>query len=543
MSVRTRATSAGGGADTRGFTIVVAALNSLDPTLAPAAYRCDGVADNVEINAALVVVNAIGGGTVCLLESRYTLALTINGQSSCSLRGNGYGTELFVANNTFINAVTFNAKTFWVLSDLRINGNQANNPDQASDLNQNCLYLLGGIANNGLVQNCWLVSARRNAIRYDADSDCISVVACYFTDNRGQITSGNHAQTVYLGNRLDNVWGGFGGLGKCIIVGNNFNSINWGIWLMYGRTVCAGNYCEACNDYFINANSAGNKIICNRVAWSNNCGIVLQGAERNSVIGNHIELVHDGHGILLINSSRNQILANTVYNSVGATTDGIHLETTCNCNLISLNIVDTSGRDGLRIDDNSDDNRVLSNILRNNTGYGVRIVNANCNRTVFDDKNYFSGNVAGILSDAATDTVYPYRDYPVTYASAGMAVLGDIPVAPCANGASAAVFFEIPKGISLLVKAYLIVIPTATQAAANWDLFSDYAAVGELYNNHSEQDIASTYNVVLNTNFEIELIGKGFFASALGGDRGGIRLLVSTAGHDVDVVGLRLEYI
>lgn len=47
---------AGGGADTRGFTIVVSASNSLDPTLAPAVYRCDGVSDEATINAAIVAL-------------------------------------------------------------------------------------------------------------------------------------------------------------------------------------------------------------------------------------------------------------------------------------------------------------------------------------------------------------------------------------------------------------------------------------------------------------------------------------------------------
>ena len=54
----TAAVAAAPAADTRTSTIVVAASNSLDPTLAPLLYRCTGVADHVEMNAALVAAES-----------------------------------------------------------------------------------------------------------------------------------------------------------------------------------------------------------------------------------------------------------------------------------------------------------------------------------------------------------------------------------------------------------------------------------------------------------------------------------------------------
>lgn len=42
--------------DTRAATIVVAADDSLDPTLAGSDYRCNGTVDEVEINAAIGVL-------------------------------------------------------------------------------------------------------------------------------------------------------------------------------------------------------------------------------------------------------------------------------------------------------------------------------------------------------------------------------------------------------------------------------------------------------------------------------------------------------
>lgn len=80
--------------DTRGFTIIVAASNSLDPTLAPAIYRCSGAADEVEINNAIVAVNAAGGGEVRLLEGTYVLAASIAPLSSVKVSGTGVATFL-----------------------------------------------------------------------------------------------------------------------------------------------------------------------------------------------------------------------------------------------------------------------------------------------------------------------------------------------------------------------------------------------------------------------------------------------------------------
>lgn len=83
--------NAAAAADTRGFTIVVAASNSLDPTLAPVAYRCDGVADEVEINAAIVAMAAVGG-SVILLDGTYVLAASIVTAGSLYLLGSGPAT-------------------------------------------------------------------------------------------------------------------------------------------------------------------------------------------------------------------------------------------------------------------------------------------------------------------------------------------------------------------------------------------------------------------------------------------------------------------
>ena len=57
---------------------------------------------------------------------------------------------------------------------------------------------------------------------------------------------------------------------------------------------------------------------------------------------------------------------------------------------------------------------------------------------------------------------------------------------------------------------------------------------------HSEADAASTYNVTLNQCFEVDI--SGILTALATGDYVGIRLTVSTAGHDVFMVGIRFKY-
>jgi hypothetical protein len=154
-----------------------------------------------------------------------------------------------------------------------------------------------------------------------------------------------------------------------------------------------------------------------------------------------------------------------------------------------------------------------------------------------------TGLTGAPLAEAGGKWIIPFVEFPVTYGTGGISLAGDVPVAALTNGQVAAVAFECPQDLQYLVRAYLKVLPNATQAAANWDLDSDYGGVGEAPNTHSESDAATTYNVTNNLWYDIELKALGFFANLAAGDRGGIKLTVSSVGHDVSVHSLRLEYL
>ncbi len=109
-----------------------------------------------------------------------------------------------------------------------------------------------------------------------------------------------------------------------------------------------------------------------------------------------------------------------------------------------------------------------------------------------------------------------------------------------ASGEDAYTTFTIPDDFNAMVEAVVIVAPAATQAAANWDIYSTYNAIGEDDSGTLESDLASTYNVTNDELFEVDI--SGVLSALAKGDVVGIFFRQSTAGHNVDVLGVRFKY-
>ena len=115
-------------------TRTVAASDASSTAKALADYVCDGVADQVEINAALADI-ATPGGVVLLSEGRFTLAApVVLGAGWQGLRGMGMGaTTLAAVNNggAPLNVGLVQVAGNWCeLADLTVDGNKANNAAQ-----------------------------------------------------------------------------------------------------------------------------------------------------------------------------------------------------------------------------------------------------------------------------------------------------------------------------------------------------------------------------------------------------------------------------
>jgi len=111
-------------------TVVVAASDASAEVREWADYVCDGIADNVEIQAAIAALPA-GGGKVVLSEGTFTVIAQITPVSGITIEGQGWSTILKIADNTdglngVIGDATDGSVGNWAARNLHIDGNKAN---------------------------------------------------------------------------------------------------------------------------------------------------------------------------------------------------------------------------------------------------------------------------------------------------------------------------------------------------------------------------------------------------------------------------------
>ena len=153
-------------------TLFVAASNSLDRCRAQADYICDGVADEVQINAALAAVAVLGGGRVVLSEGTFTLAdpIALPG-NEVVLEGQGW--------STYVNgdglATTEHAIRISGRSNCAVR-NLAVSTQAGGGKTCHCIFIEDG-ANDFKIINIYFI---------DSDSDAIHIEGTAI--NKGEIT-------------------------------------------------------------------------------------------------------------------------------------------------------------------------------------------------------------------------------------------------------------------------------------------------------------------------------------------------------------------
>lgn len=132
---------------------------------------------------------------------------------------------------------------------------------------------------------------------------------------------------------------------------------------------------------------------------------------------------------------------------------------------------------------------------------------------------------------------------PATGTQAGVAsdYIGDYAVVGLDETDDCAyITFYVPSDFSTIVNAEVLIIPRQTAGAANIDIYSDYALVGEAYNANSEMDEASAYGVTANQIFAIDISG---ILSALAANHVvGIQVKIKSTTYAIDVLGVRFKY-
>ena len=94
VAVALRSGGGGGGSAGGSVVVTVAASDAPDEIRAAADYRCDGTADQSEINAALAAVATAGGGTVQLTAGHFALTNPIEIDDYTTLAGVGPATQI-----------------------------------------------------------------------------------------------------------------------------------------------------------------------------------------------------------------------------------------------------------------------------------------------------------------------------------------------------------------------------------------------------------------------------------------------------------------
>ena len=333
-----------GGFYARSATRTVAASNSIDKINVD--YVCDGVDDQVEINAAITALGATGG-TVMLLEGQYNITGSINLATLTTLMGQGAGTVLrvpngFNANLNVISAVSINRV---IVADLRIDGNRAN---QAAGI-MNGIYF--NTVTYSTIARCWVENLRNDGIILVTSSN--NTVA-------GNTYQSNGRRGIYLNISSNNN----------TITGNN----------------CQSNVFEG---ILLSTSSNNNTITGNTYQSNGRRGIYIWNSNNNTITGNTCQ-GNGFSGIYLSTSSNNTVTGNTVVGTsqdTDNTYDGISATINSDYNNIQGNTVRHAGG-------------------ANQHRYGIRINAADCDgNLVIDNDLYLAGRTLD-YSDAGTGTIY-----------------------------------------------------------------------------------------------------------------------------------------
>ncbi len=433
---KSTAAAAAAVADTRTSTIVVAASNSLDPTLAPAAYRCSGVNDEVEINNALTAAAAVNG-SVILLEGDYNTVLTLSVAANVALKGVGWGAVInFNAGGNAVtvagdnvklrdfkvvivagaggagtrpNAVYATGRTNVEISKLWLHGDQTE-ADDGSDDRQNGILFGINMAYSKIVF-CTIENFERNGMNLEGTNGN-EVIHC---EVEGNICYSNIQDGIRLEYAL-----------HCTVSGNTCNG-NSGIGFAMsfsGDCTVSGNTCNENSGNGLQLPSSINCTVSGNTCNENGLhGLILSVTSDNNTVTGNMCYQNVRHGIFISSSDGNTVTGNTCnendVNNTG-TYDGISLSAATG-NLIGMNTCKNNDRWGIMVDADSDFNKVSNNYTSGNTSGSIRVNNVNC------DKNQIEFNTVeeGAPSDAGTAT----RSYG-NYDPSVDAFVGDVGVAP-----------------------------------------------------------------------------------------------------------------
>jgi hypothetical protein len=188
-------------------------------------YICDGAADDVQLNAAIVAVNAAGGGIVLVKASStaYDITASVALLSNVTLQGEGIGATVFKCHaNTNIHMILIDGVSNVIIRDFAVDGNKANNASQTGH-NIRIGHTGGAspVCDKIYAQNIYTHDAGLHGFitAYDSSTQngYLSIINCR-SDSNGVSSNGSG---FYI-NGFENVQ-----MSHCFATGNQLDGIQW----------------------------------------------------------------------------------------------------------------------------------------------------------------------------------------------------------------------------------------------------------------------------------------------------------------------------
>jgi len=149
-------------------TFVVAASNANSKVKEYADYICDGVDDQVQIQAAIDALPSTGG-SILLSNGQFNISSTILIKSYVTFAGVGPSTILYLSNNSNVDVLSSNpalALDYINIRDLRINGNKDNNSAGSGIYLYNPARLF--------IDNVAIINPKADGIRLERESNSLN---------------------------------------------------------------------------------------------------------------------------------------------------------------------------------------------------------------------------------------------------------------------------------------------------------------------------------------------------------------------------------
>lgn len=331
-------------------TLLVAASDALDRTRAQADYICDGVADDVQINAALNALPA-SGGRVMLSEGTFTLADSITiPANNITLRGQGRSTLIDGDGlATGEHAIVISGVTNAVIKKLAIQ------TQDGGDKTCHCIALSNG-CNSFTIESVTIVDSDSDGINISGTNilngiirDC-SIEGADDTGIYCSMTGGNFMLRIHI---LDCFITG------CGLDGMKLYDVNYGL--------IEGNAC------YTNGNN----------------GIYIVNTDYVTIDDNMC-ILNTLQGIYLLGVDNSTIEDNLCYLN---TECNIHIGGTSSHNVVEGNqciAANSAASDGIEVDGNAHDNSIIGNSCISNGRYGIY---------VWGDHNKVTGNHVCLSGD------------------------------------------------------------------------------------------------------------------------------------------------